>query len=242
MNKEKLIEEIKEIERKVEELKKSRPIHSPEVSMMQQLEELEEKLDLKKKMLSEITMEIPKWKEDLERERKEKDKFLLLHPQSPIPFEERKRFKGLDHYSHDPNYRFELELHEHEGKKVVKMAYTKGNEQDFLRWGEFQFRVNDQKQVLQAYKSNPIEDRLFIPFKDETSGKETYGAGRYIDLEAEKDLTPEGKWILDFNKAYNPWCVYSEAYTCPFVPPENWLKVSIRAGEKNYPLKKRKAE
>lgn len=237
MNKEKLIEEIKEIERKVEELKKSRPIHSPKVSMMQQLEELEEKLDLKKKMLSEITIQIPKWKEDLQREREEKDKFLLLHPQSPIPFEERKRFKGLDHYSPNPNYRFELELHEHEGKKVIKMAYTKGNEQDFLRWGEFQFRVNDQKQVLQAYKSNPIEDRLFIPFKDETSGKETYGAGRYIDLEAEKDFTPEGKWILDFNKAYNPWCVYSEAYTCPFVPPENWLKVSIRAGEKNYPLK-----
>jgi len=237
MNKEKLIKEIKEIERKVEELKKSRPIHSPKVSMMQQLEELEEKLDLKKKMLSEITMEIPKWKGDLEREREEKDKFLLLHPQSPIPFEERKRFKGLDHYSPNPNYRFELELHEHEGKKVVKMAYTKGNKQDFLRWGEFQFRVNDQKQVLQAYKSNPVEDRLFIPFKDETSGKETYGAERYIDLEAEKDLTPEGKWILDFNKAYNPWCVYSEAYTCPFVPPENWLKVSIRAGEKNYPLK-----
>jgi len=57
------------------------------------------------------------------------------------------------------------------------MAYTKGNEQDFLRWGEFQFRISGQEQVLQAYKSNPDEDRLFIPFKDETSGKETYGAG-----------------------------------------------------------------
>jgi len=68
MNKEKLIEEIKEIERKVEELKKSRPIHSPKVSMMQKLEDLEEKLDIKKKMLSEITMEISKWKEDLQRE------------------------------------------------------------------------------------------------------------------------------------------------------------------------------
>ena len=133
MNKEKLIEEIKEIERKVEELKKSRPIHSPKVSMMQQLEELEQKLDLKKKMLSEITIQIPKWKEDLQREREEKDKFLLLHPQSPIPFEERKRFKGLDHYPPNPSYRFELELHKHKGKKVVKMAYAKGNEQDFLR-------------------------------------------------------------------------------------------------------------
>jgi len=68
MNKEKLIEKIKEIERKVEELKKSRPIHSSKVSMMQELEDLEEKLDIKKKMLSEITMEISKWKEDLQRE------------------------------------------------------------------------------------------------------------------------------------------------------------------------------
>jgi uncharacterized protein (DUF1684 family) len=239
MNKEELIEEIKEIERKVEELKKSVPVHSPKVSMMQELEDLEEKLNAKKKMLSktENFMEISEWKERLEREREEKDKFFLLHPQSPIPFEERKRFKGLDCYLPNPNYRFELELYEHDEKKTVKMAYTKRNEQDFLRWGEFQFRISGQEQVLQAYKSNPIEDRLFIPFKDETSGKETYGAGRYIDLESERDRIPEGRWILDFNKAYNPWCVYSEAYTCPFVPPENWLKVPIRAGEKNYPLK-----
>lgn len=152
-------------------------------------------------------------------------------------FEERKRFKELDYYSPNPNYHFELEIHEHEGKKMVKMAYTKGNEHDFLRWGEFQFRVSGQKQFLQAYKSNPIEDKLFIPSKDGTSGKETYGAGRYIDLESERDRTPEGKWILDFNKAYNPWCAYSETYTCPFVPPENWLKIPIYAGEKNYPLK-----
>ncbi len=117
------------------------------------------------------------------------------------------------------------------------MAYTKGNEQEFLRWGEFQFRISNQEQVLQAYKSNPDEDKLFIPFKDETSGKETYGAGRYIDLEPERDLTLERRWILDFNNAYNPWCVYSEAYICPFIPPENWFKVPIRAGEKNYPLK-----
>jgi uncharacterized protein (DUF1684 family) len=238
MNKEELIEEIKEIERKIEELKKSLPIHSPKVPMMQELEDLEEKLNAKKKMLrkTENAMEISEWKECLEREREEKNKFFLLHPQSPVPFEERKRLKGLDYYPLNPNYRFELELHEHDEKKVVKMAYTKGDEQEFLRWGEFQFRVSGQEQILQAYKSNSEEDRLFIPFKDETSGRETYGAGRYIDLEPERDRPAERKWILDFNRAYNPWCVYSEAYTCPFVPRENWLKAPIRAGEKNYPL------
>ena len=119
------------------------------------------------------------------------------------------------------------------------MAYTKGEEQEFIRWGEFRFKVGNKELVLQAYKSNPEEETLFVPFRDATSGKETYGAGRYLDLAPEKNRTPDGKWILDFNRAYNPWCVYSEMYTCPFVPPENWLEAPIRVGEKNYPLKKK---
>jgi uncharacterized protein (DUF1684 family) len=65
------------------------------------------------------------------------------------------------------------------------------------------------------------------------TGRETYGAGRYLDLDL-TDRAPNGRWILDFNKAYNPWCVYSQDYACPFVPPENWLEVPINAGEKNY--------
>jgi len=76
--------------------------------------------------------------------------------------------------------------------------------------------------------------RLFIPFRDATSGQETYGAGRYLDLEADQHLTADGKWIVDLNRAYNPWCAYSEDYVCPFVLPENWLEVPIRAGEKSY--------
>ena len=79
--------------------------------------------------------------------------------------------------------------------------------------------------------------KLFIPFRDQTGGKETYGAGRYIDIDPDKHINADGKWILDFNVAYNPWCAYSESYTCPIVPTENWLKVPINAGEKNYPLK-----
>ena len=117
------------------------------------------------------------------------------------------------------------------------MAYTKGEEQEFIRWGEFRFEPDDKELVLQVYKSSSEEERLFVPFRDATSGKETYGAGRYIDLEAERDRTSDEKWILDLNKAYSPWCVYSERYTCPFVPPENWLEVPIRAGEKDYPPK-----
>ncbi|HIH96218.1 MAG TPA: DUF1684 domain-containing protein [Thermoplasmata archaeon] len=182
-------------------------------------------------------MQISEWKEGLERERETKDRFFAEHWQSPIPPKDRIRFKGLDYFPLDPAYRFELELHEHEEKRAVRMAYTKGQEQDFLQWGEFWLKVGSKEQAIQAYKSDPAEERLFILFRDATSGKETYGAGRYLDLEPDKDRTAEGKWILDLNKAYNPWCVYSEDYTCPFVPPENWLEVPIHAGEKNYSLK-----
>lgn len=179
-------------------------------------------------------MDISEWKELLEMERKQKDTFFSIHPQSPLPMEEREGFKGLDYYPPDLNYRFELILHEHPEKKSIKMSYTKGEEQEFLRWGEFRFNIGGKDHVLQAYKIGPDEDRLFVPFRDTTSGKETYGAGRYLDLEPEIQLTADGKWILDFNRAYNPWCGYSENYTCPFVPPENWLEMPIRAGEKNY--------
>jgi uncharacterized protein (DUF1684 family) len=182
-------------------------------------------------------MEILEWRADLEREREAKDRFFAKYPQSPLPFEDCKRFKGLDYFPPDPAYRFELELHEHEEKRVVRMVYTKGQEQDFLQWGEFRLKVGGKEQAIQAYRSDPAEERLFILFRDATSGKETYGAGRYLDLEPGKERTAEGKWILDLNKAYNPSCVYSEDYTCPLVPPENWLEVPVYAGEKKYILK-----
>ena len=177
-------------------------------------------------------MEIREWEKHIRIEREQKDIFFSIHPQSPILPEERERFGGLDYYPPDRDYRFEAKLHEHAEKKRIKMSYTRGEEQEFLRWGEFRFTMGSQEHVLQAYKSDPEEERLFVPFRDTTSGKETYGAGRYIDLEPQRHRTAKGEWILDFNRAYNPWCAYSERYTCHFVPPENWLKTPIYAGEK----------
>ncbi len=183
-------------------------------------------------------METSEWNAEVEKQRATKDRFFRnRYPGSPIPSEDRARFKGLDYFPADHAYRFELDLHDYKEKEALRMIYTKGQERDFLRWGEFRFKVGDQEQTLQVYKAAPEEGRLFIPFRDATSGKETYGAGRYLDLESDTNQTPQGKWILDFNRAYNPWCVYSKDYTCPLVPSENWLEVPIRAGEKNYPLK-----
>lgn len=179
-------------------------------------------------------MKISKWGNEIKMERKQKDIFFSSHPQSPIIAEETLGFEGLVYYPPDQKYRFELELHEHATKDTVNVQDTQGNERQFLRWGEFRFNIQDKECTLQAYKSDPSEERLFMPFKDATSGKETYGAGRYLDLESNQHQTKEGKWVLDFNKAYNPWCAYSENYACPFTPPENWLDVPLYAGEKDF--------
>ena len=178
-------------------------------------------------------MNIEEWKDNIEQERRNKDIFFGGF-QSPIPFEYQEKFKGLDYYHPDPECRFELEIFEHQDKKTVQIEDTKGNIRDFVRWGEFRFKINGEDCILQGYKGDLQDERLFIPFRDLTSGKETYGAGRYIDLEPYEHKTEEGKWVLDLNKAYNPWCAYSEDYACPFVPPENWLKIPIYAGEKDH--------
>jgi len=182
-------------------------------------------------------MEPSAWKEQVEREREFKNNFFKAHPRSPIPDLERDKFKGLNYYPPNLDYRFELELHEYEEKRTIKMKATQGEEQEYIRWGEFRFKLHGRECKLQAYKRGE-ETWLFVSFRDKTSGKETYGAGRYLDLQREEHHLGGGKWLLDFNRAYNPWCAYSEAYTCPLTPTENWLDVPIYAGEKNFDRKK----
>lgn len=143
------------------------------------------------------------WKIALEQERQGKDVFFAADRQSPLSLKDREKFTGLAYFPINPDYRFELYIHEYKDKKVMVIQDTNGNMREFLQWGEFRFQINNEECTLQAYKSRPDEDRLFIPFKDATSGKETYGAGRYLDLDSVLDLTPDGKWQLDFNRAYN---------------------------------------
>ena len=102
-----------------------------------------------------------------------------------------------------------------------------------MRYGYFEFQVGSKDCRLQVYRLEDSAARgasLFVPFRDSTSGQETYGAGRYIDL---KENT-SGIYDLDFNRAYNPSCAYNSTYSCPVPPAENTLKVAIRAGEKKY--------
>ena len=176
---------------------------------------------------------IDAWKAKIEQDRIEKNLFFSNSSQSPIDFMQRRKFDGLNYFPPEPKFALKLELQEHAEKKTMKVKDSKGNTRKFIGWGEFNFELDGEKYTLQAYKSDAHEERLFVPFKDATSGKDTYGAGRYLDLETEHDYS-DGKWSLDFNAAYNPYCAYSHSYACPMVPPENWLKVAIQAGEKNY--------
>jgi uncharacterized protein (DUF1684 family) len=183
-----------------------------------------------------IRVNVAAWEAEVQREREEKNRFFLLDPRSPIPRDARRGLvrTGLSYFPLDPRLCFELPLAEHAAKTTIVVATSKTGSREFIRWGEFRFAVDGQPCVLQAYKRRWDEDCLWVPFRDHTSGQATYGAGRYLDLDPAHSRTAAGAWILDFNRSYNPWCAYSDAYSCPFIPPENWLAVPIRAGEKRF--------
>lgn len=171
------------------------------------------------------------WLDELEKMRREKDAFFASDADSPITAEERPHFKGFKYFPPDPKYLFMIRLHRNENPELVMMATSKGTEQRFNKVGYFEFELAGKRVQLKAYTSAERDDKdLFIPFRDGTSGKESYGAGRYLDL----PLSRSDEYTVDFNYAYNPYCAYNDGYVCPFPPKENWLSVEIRAGEKKY--------
>ena len=165
------------------------------------------------------------------KDRLSKDGYLKNEPDSPILEGEREGFTNLNYFDPDIAYRFELELNEFAEKQQIIVKDSKGNDRHFFKYGKFEFKVGDSEHQLVAYKADMKDRILFIPFKDNTTAKETYGAGRYLDLSEETDKV-ENKWLLDLNLAYNPWCAYNSNYSCPLVPDENVLKVAIPVGEK----------
>lgn len=170
------------------------------------------------------------------RARREKDTAFRSSPQSPIPAQEKARFQGLDYFPLDPALRFRLKLNRYPAPAQIRMVTNTGEIRDGLRYGYFEFQVDGVVCRLQAYRlaenEKPGEPYLFVPFLDATSGKESYGGGRYLELPE----NTSGTYDLDFNQAYNPFCAYGGDYSCPKPPEENRLAVPIRAGEKKYPL------
>jgi hypothetical protein len=166
------------------------------------------------------------------RFREKKDLFMKESPESPFPDKEREGFRGLRYFDPTPELRFgEVMLHRYPEPGNVIMTTSKGTRQLFNRIGFFEFAIGRRSFRLQAYQSAERDDPyVFVPFRDATSGGDSYGAARYLDLEVEhNDL-----YSLDFNHAYNPYCAYSDDYVCPLPPAENTLAVSVAAGERKY--------
>jgi len=164
---------------------------------------------------------------ELERFRREKDEFFARQPQSPIPAGERAGFKGLLYFPENPELDLIVRVDEFPAKEEVEFQTSSGDVQHFRRFGKIKFSVNDVEVGLTVYDG---EHGFFLPFVDSQAGKETYGAGRYLEPEPLGD----GRIRVDFNRAYNPFCAYNENYSCPLTPFENRLNVPIEAGEKNY--------
>lgn len=164
---------------------------------------------------------------DLQAMRAEKDEFFAHHPQSPLTPEQRRTFHGLDYFAENPDLRLEAQVDELPVKERFEMQTSTGEVQLYERFGRFRFMVEGQEAELTIYQS---ENGFFLPFVDSLAGQETYPAGRYLEPEP----LPNGRFLVDFNLAYNPYCAYNEMWSCPITPFENRLKVAIRAGEKSF--------
>ena len=170
--------------------------------------------------------------ERIQEERQRTEGFMRSNPESPFA-PDSIEFKGLDYYAPDPDYRVRARLTPIQSQKLLQMPTSTGEEEKYIRYAYADFDLNGQPQRLLLLQPFDSQTMLFVPFADATSGEETYGGGRYLDLE----MPPRtgGKTIeLDFNKAYNPYCAYNASFSCPLPPKENMLDVAIRAGEKAY--------
>jgi len=173
--------------------------------------------------------------EQLQQFRDAVDDFMQHHPDSPLGMEQREGFSGLTYFEHDPTLGMMIVVDRlPDDEPFVDMETSTGDLRPFRRYGTFDFSVDGEPARLTIY-SDPDGEDFFLPFKDPTNGRETYAAGRYLDNHR-PGLTPfaDDSFEIDFNYAYNPFCAYSLYYSCPLPPRENWLKVPIRAGEKDF--------
>jgi uncharacterized protein len=158
--------------------------------------------------------------------RAEKDQFLRSR-NSPLPPGLRASFEGLAYFPENPQMRFSSRLIPDPEQTATPMQTSSGAERVYLRLGWLEFL---DKRLAVFVPEGSEGNELFIPFRDATSGEQTYGSGRYLEAELHNNGA-----MLDFNLAYNPYCAYSQGWSCPIPPLENWLDIPILAGEKKPP-------
>ena len=160
-----------------------------------------------------------------------KERFMLEDPDTPISKEKRGVLLPLRYYPPDPAYSVPAALHVRDERPVFEMPTSTGTLRRMQLVGSIEFTLAGQPQSLGAFVPDGTQriESLFVPFADATTGTETYAAGRYLDIHP----TATGIYTIDFNNAYNPYCAYNQTYECPYPPPSNRLKISVRAGEKS---------
>jgi uncharacterized protein len=152
--------------------------------------------------------------------------------ESPLTKEDFETFKSLSFFPLNESFSVQAVLVINNLPQLFKMPTTTDRQPIYSTYGELIFTLNGTEYILQVYQNQDLlnkegfEDYLFVPFTDETNGKETYGGGRYLDFR----IPTTESVVVDFNKAYNPYCAYSDRYSCPKVPPINHLPIRVEAG------------
>ena len=166
--------------------------------------------------------------------RKRKNEYFKTDQESPLPSQLKAVFNGLEYYPPNWSYRFEGPVIRYSDPTKFQMITTSGVWRDAIKFGYIRFAMNGKEFKLEVYRLLDMEEKnlLFVPFIDANVGKETYSAGRYIDLVEKSD----GNYVIDFNTAYNPSCAYGGDFPCPVTPKENHLPIAIPAGEKILPI------
>ncbi|MBN2555579.1 MAG: DUF1684 domain-containing protein [Anaerolineales bacterium] len=161
----------------------------------------------------------------LERLRAEKDAFFRDDPYSPLTDEQKQTFLGLEYFPENESLRLVVAVQRLPDDDIIQIQTNIGETRAYERYGKFAFHVDGKEVDLTIFRSM---GSYFLPFADSLAGDLTYGAGRYLEPE---ELS-NGRFRVDFNLAYNPYCAYNDRWTCPLTPAENRIKVPVRAGEK----------
>lgn len=159
--------------------------------------------------------------------RRQKDDFFRNSHHSPLGHGDHGDFRGLEYFEPDLDLVFTVPVEPGDGSEI-RIPTSDEREKVYTTAGKVKFEVAGDPVELTLYDTG--HPGLFLPFRDATSGDTTYGAGRYLDI----DPVEDGTVTIDFNLAYNPSCVYANGFSCPLPPVNNWLRVPIEAGEKNY--------
>lgn len=166
------------------------------------------------------------------RFRERRDEFMRTHENSPLTESQKANFVPLAYFPYNAALAFDIEPNTEIDHSAMELGTTSGTTVEYIPHSQVSFEVDGESVTLTVFRE-PGRGRLLIPFKDSTSGDESYGAGRTVDPQER----PDGKLSVDFNYAYGPYCQYNDNWTCTLPPFNNWLQVPIRAGEKKYPNK-----